>query len=62
MLLKSQKSKQRIVGERKQFINFFEKWRVFVVLAGYYLRGYFIAGQIQRFRFGILVRRYRVSI
>ena len=25
MLLKSQKSKQRIVGERKQFINFFVK-------------------------------------
>ena len=25
MLLKSQKSKQRIVGERKQFINFFRK-------------------------------------
>ena len=28
-------------------------WRVFVVLAGYYLRGYFIAGQIWRFRCGI---------
>ena len=28
-------------------------WRVLVVLAGYYLRGCFIVGQIQRFRFGI---------
>ena len=53
MLLKSQKSKQRIVGERKQFINFFEKWRILGFLAAYLLRGHFIAGQIQRFRFGI---------
>lgn len=28
-------------------------WRILAILAGYYLRGYFIAGQIQRFRFGI---------
>ena len=42
MLLKSQKSKQRIVGERKQFINFFEKWRILGFLAAYLSRGLFL--------------------
>ena len=55
------KSQQRIVGEWKQCVNFLGKGCFLTILAAYLLRGYFIAGQIQRFRFGILVRRSRVS-
>ena len=37
----SPKSQQRIVGGWKQFMNFFEKWRILGFLAAYLLRGYF---------------------
>ena len=43
-------------------MNFCKKWRNLAILAAYQLRGYIFAGQIQRFRFGILVGRYHVSI
>ena len=37
-------------------MNFFKKWRILAILAAYLLRGYFIAGQILHFRYGVLVR------
>ena len=55
------KSKQRIVGEWKQSVNFIEKGCFLAILAAYLLRGYFFAGQIWRFQFGIEVSRSRVS-
>ena len=37
-------------------MNFWEKGCFLAILAGYLLRGLFIAGQILHFRYGVLVR------